>query len=292
MKKKILAILPVAITAVICCLLLLVVYFTQEKTFMLIENAGLFRDRADLKEVDEPTVREKTISELQSAKNVILDQSLMLINTVYMLDDSFIPSVSEYKDTTVFMNDCVLDAFASLSASVKEKFGQKLYVSSDLRDSEEQKELYENDPTTATIPGASEHQSGLALDVYAAYYAGDAFLKSPIGRYVNSHCHEYGFIIRYPSYGEDITGIRFEPWHIRYVGAPHAKIIYGNMLTLEEYILSFELNKWYSYDGYLISRQSADNNTLEIPEEYESCVISPDNTGSYMVTVKQKNAFN
>ena len=292
MKKKILEKLPVAITAVICCLMLLVVYFTQEKTFMFIENAGLFRDKADLKEVDEPTVREKTISELQSAKNVILDQSLMLINTVYMLDDSFIPSVSEYKDTTVFMNDCVLDAFASLSASVKEKFGQKLYVSSDLRDSEEQKELYENDPTTATIPGASEHQSGLALDVYAAYYAGDAFLKSPIGRYVNSHCHEYGFIIRYPSYGEDITGIRFEPWHIRYVGEPHAKIIYGNMLTLEEYILSLELNKWYSYDGYLISRQSADNGSLRIPEEYESCVISPDNTGAYIVTIKEKNAFN
>ena len=292
MKKKLLSLLPVTATALICCVLLLLVYFNQENAFVFMENTGIFRDRASLQEIEHPNTDAITISQIKSTESITFDQSLMLINTNYRLDDDFVPSVSEYKDTTVFMNNCVIDAFASLSSSVKEKFGQKLYVSSDLRDYEEQKELYEEDPTTATLPGASEHQSGLALDVYAAYYAGDAFLKSPIGRYVNSHCHEYGFIIRYPSYGEEVTGIRFEPWHIRFVGAPHSEIIYGNMLTLEEYILSFELNKWYSYDGYLISRQTVDGNSLQIPEEYESCVISPDNTGAYIVTVKQKNAFN
>ncbi len=292
MKKKLLSLLPVTATALICCVLLLLVYFNQENAFVFMENTGIFRDRASLQETEHPDTDAIAISQIKSTESITFDQSLMLINTKYRLDDDFVPSVSEYKDTTVFMNNCVIDAFASLSSSVKEKFGQKLYVSSDLRDYEEQKELYEEDPTTATLPGASEHQSGLALDVYAAYYAGDAFLKSPIGRYVNSHCHEYGFIIRYPSYGEEVTGIRFEPWHIRFVGAPHSEIIYGNMLTLEEYILSFELNKWYSYDGYLISRQTVDGNSLQIPEEYESCVISPDNTGAYIVTVKQKNAFN
>jgi D-alanyl-D-alanine carboxypeptidase len=135
----------------------------------------------------------------------------------------------------------MIDAYAQLSGVVKELTGNKLYVSSDLRTREEQEALYREDPATATIPGASEHQSGLALDVYVAYYAGDAFLKSPSGRFVNTHAHHYGFIIRYPAYGEEITGIRFEPWHIRYVGAPHARVIYNNQLTLEEYILSFEV---------------------------------------------------
>lgn len=287
MKKKLLAMLPVAITCVICCALMLLVYLTQDKTFVFIENSGLFRDKVTLKEVDPPKTEPLTLSQIQSNDNIIFDQSLMLINTEYVLDDGFVPFVGEYKDTEVYINLCAIDAFAALSGAVKDRFGQKLYVSSDLRGYEEQKELYEKDPYTATLPGASEHQSGLALDVYAARFAGDGFLKSPIGRFVNSHCHEYGFIIRYPSYGEDVTGIRFEPWHIRYVGQPHAKIIYGSMLTLEEYILSLEDGKWYSCEDYLISRQFPNDGTLRIPESFETCTISPDNTGAYIITVKK-----
>ena len=67
----------------------------------------------------------------------------------------------------------------ALSAAVKDQTGNKLYVSSDFRTAEEQQVLYDEDPLTATLPGASEHQTGLALDVYVAYYAGDAFIKSP-----------------------------------------------------------------------------------------------------------------
>lgn len=287
MKKKLLSVLPVAITSIICCFFLLLVYFTQEKTFIFIENTGVFRDDVKVERTEDPQTETVDIYKLQSRENISFNQSLMLINTEHLLEDGFIPSIAEYKDTDVFMNTCAIDAFAALSSAVKEKFGQKLYVSSDLRGYEEQKELYESDPTTATLPGASEHQSGLALDVYAAYYAGDVFLKSPIGRFVNSHCHEYGFIIRYPSYGEEQTGIRFEPWHIRYVGAPHAGIIYGNMLTLEEYVLSFEIDTWYSCEGYLISRQTPKNGKLQIPTSYDSCTVSPDNTGAYIITVSQ-----
>ena len=210
----------------------------------------------------------------------------MLVNTEYTLEKDFVPDIEEYKDTTVYMSRCMLDAYARLSAAVKERTGKKLYVSSDFRTAEEQEELYLEDPLTATLPGASEHQTGLSLDVYVAYYAGDGFIKSFAGRFVNANSWRYGFIIRYPSYAEDVTGIRYEPWHIRYVGHPHADVIYNNHITLEEYVLSLSVGEWYEIEGYLVCRQAlSEQGTFELPNSFEKCVISPDNTGYYIVTV-------
>ena len=251
------------------------------------QNEGLFLAPIALEPIAPEQLEDHALDVLMADSRITFDQSLMLINTQYMLGEDFEPSISEYKDTTVYMNDCMLDAYAALSSAVKQKTGNKLYVSSDFRTSNEQQALYDADPLTATLPGASEHQTGLALDVYVAYYSGDAFIKSPSGRFVNSNSWKYGFIIRYPSHGENTTGIRYEPWHIRYVGHPHADIIYNNHITLEEYVLSLEIGTWYDADGYLISRQRlSEGGTLTLPRDFDGCVISPDNTGCYIVTVE------
>ena len=273
----------------IFCAVTIAIHFNSDNLFVLIEESGIYREEVIVRKIDgnDLTLRKWTIDELSDGTMVSLDQSLMLINTDYTLPESFVPQIAEYKDTDVFMNSCMLEAYASLSAAVTENFGKKLYVSDDFRTAAEQEQLYMDMPDTATMPGASEHQSGLALDVYVAKYAGDAFIKSPAGRFVNSHCHEYGFIIRYPSYGEDETDIRFEPWHIRYVGQPHAKIIYNNRLTLEEYVLSLEIGQWYEVDGYIFCRQSVADGELTIPESFATCTVSPDNTGCYIVTVEK-----
>ena len=246
---------------------------------------GLFLSPIDVQKTTVENTARYTLDELESDPRVTLDQSMMLVNKQTLLPEGFEPDVVEYKDTGVYMSACMPEAYAALSGAVSEKTGNKLYVSSDFRSAEEQEALYIDDPTTATLPGASEHQTGLALDVYVAYYAGDAFIKSESGRFVNSECWKYGFIIRYPSYAEDITGIRYEPWHIRYVGHPHADVIYNNHITLEQYVTSLEIGEWYMIDGYLVSRQSY-NGSVELPRDFESCVISPDNMGNYVVTVK------
>ena len=257
------------------------------KIYVSFEKTGLFCRAVEIKGAEDVEKVEVSLDKLKDDPRVTFDQSLMLINTEYMLADDFVPQASEYKDTTVYMNDCMIPAYASLSGAVKENTGEKLYVSSDLRSAEEQEALYLEDPLTATVPGASEHQTGLALDVYVAYYSGDGFIKSPSGRFVNSNCHKYGFIIRYPSYGEGTTKIRFEPWHIRYVGQPHASVIYNNHITLEEYVLGLDENVWYEIEGYFVCRQRlSEQGTFNLPTEYESCVISPDNTGCYIITVK------
>jgi D-alanyl-D-alanine carboxypeptidase len=288
MKRKILKILPVAAVVTVFFAATLGIHYNQRELFVFFEKHGMFSSPVYVSVYkSESEMREYALADLKKDSRVSFDQSLMLVNTEYMLDDGFVPHISEYKDTDVYMNHCMLEAYASLSAAVSEEFGEKLYVSDDFRTAKEQEQLYIDMPDTATKAGASEHQTGLALDVYAAYFAGDAFIKSPIGRFVNSECYKYGFIIRYPSFGEDVTGIRFEPWHIRYVGHPHAKIIYNNHLTLEEYILSIEIGRWYEVDGYLFCRQAAVDGELTLPEGFKSCTVSPDNTGYYIVTVEK-----
>ena len=101
---------------------------------------------------------------------------------------------------------------------------------------------------------------------------------------VNKICGEYGFILRYPKGKEDITGIDYEPWHIRYVGQPHAKLMMEHGLTLEEYIDALEVGTWYVCGDYRFARLSPD--ALMLPDAFAQCNVSPDNTGCYIVTVK------
>lgn len=81
--------------------------------------------------------------------------------------------------------------------------------------------------------GHSEHQTGLAFDVGKIDYG---FGSTPEGKWLEANCAEFGFIIRYMEGKEDITGYRYEPWHIRYVGVEHAKAIMERNITLEEYL--------------------------------------------------------
>ena len=82
------------------------------------------------------------------------------------------------------------------------------------------------------IPGTSEHELGLALDIIAEYDSDSSATWS----WLKENCWRYGFILRYPADKVDITGISFEPWHFRYVGTQAAKEIMEQGLCLEEYI--------------------------------------------------------
>lgn len=231
-----------------------------------------------------PYVTEISLSELLQRKNTDFNQSLMLINKDNHLSNDFAPDIQSYKDTSVQMNKCVTSAYESLSKAVSENFNKKLCLSSAYRTDEEQEVLGKNNKY-ATEKGASEHEAGLALDVYVKYHAGKGFLKSESGLYVNEHCWEYGFIIRYPYYGEKTTGIPYEPWHIRYVGFPHAEIIYKNRLTLEEYIGSLEYGKFYEYGDYIVTRQKGDS--PKVPDSYGFVTVSHDNQNGYIYTFKK-----
>lgn len=89
----------------------------------------------------------------------------------------------------------------------------------------------------ATVPGYSEHQVGLSIDIYTASHMilDDAYGETEAGRWLAENCSDYGFILRYPKGKEYITSIGYEPWHFRYVGREAAKIIMSGGITLEEF---------------------------------------------------------
>ena len=101
-------------------------------------------------------------------------------------------------------------------------------------------EAYKKASQIVTVPGASEHQIGLALDIICDTYTilDEGFGKTAAGQWLWEHSREYGFILRYPEGKEHITGIDYEPWHFRYVGKEAAAIIMDNGLTLEEFVES------------------------------------------------------
>lgn len=86
------------------------------------------------------------------------------------------------------------------------------------------------------VPGTSEHQYGRSIDVTIDGTTNHDFHNTEQGKWLIEHCHEYGFVIRYPEDKVDLTGIAYEPWHLRYVGIEHATYMYENDLCLEEYL--------------------------------------------------------
>ena len=88
------------------------------------------------------------------------------------------------------------------------------------------------------VPGTSEHQLGLALDIVDINNQNldESQEDTPVQKWLMEHSWEYGFILRYPSDKSEITGIIYEPWHYRYVGRDAAAEIHELGVCLEEYL--------------------------------------------------------
>lgn len=88
------------------------------------------------------------------------------------------------------------------------------------------------------VPGTSEHQLGLALDIVDISYQllEEEQENTPTQKWLLENSWKYGFILRYPKDKTDITKISYEPWHYRYVGKKAAKEIFDAKICLEEYL--------------------------------------------------------
>lgn len=97
---------------------------------------------------------------------------------------------------------------------------------------------YEMTEKRMSLPRYSEHHTGLAIDCdyfINGDWAGICSDDNPETKYIHSILHVFGFILRYPKHKQEVTGMQYEPWHIRYVGKELAKKLYSEDLTLEEY---------------------------------------------------------
>ena len=132
--------------------------------------------------------------------------------------------------------------------------GYTLYLKSAYRTYQTQKTMYNNrldkmgrDDGLVSYPGASDHQTGLGADILNYEWTkkdgmNKEFAKTREAQWMEAHCAEFGFILRYMSDKEEITGIKFEPWHFRYVGREAAAYIMENHLSLEEFT-----EEWQAY---------------------------------------------
>ena len=226
----------------------------------------------------------KSMEEWLQDGRVTIDQTLILVNLDNPLPQGYEADLQEYNGAK--MHPSMVENYIALRDTVQEKTGIRIYVSSDFRTAEKQAELLEfYGPDRAAPVGCSEHEAGLALDVYAPKHTSYEFLNSPAGREVNRICHEFGFIIRYEIDKTEVTGFDYEPWHLRYVGAPHAELIAKSGLAYEEYLSAITPEVWYSYQNYRILR-TANTEDITLPASFTSCHISPDNTGYYIITIE------
>ncbi len=145
------------------------------------------------------------------------------------------------------------DAINAMFAAALED-GLTLYLKSAYRSYQTQKTMYNNrldklgrDDGLVSYPGASDHQTGLGVDILNYEWTkkdgmNKEFARTKEAQWMEAHCAEFGFILRYMADKEEVTGIKFEPWHFRYVGREAAAYIMENHLSLEEFT-----EEWQAY---------------------------------------------
>lgn len=187
----------------------------------------------------------------ETLNNSNIIANLVVVNNYNKLDKNYVPK------NLVKVNIPFIDSISEEEKQLEENVALQLeklvkmanseginYLgTSGYRSYKSQKEIYYNRAKSQGLkkaneyvakPGTSEHQTGLCIDLTNEDRWFVEVTKE--AKWLKENAHKFGFILRYPKGKEDITGKKFEPWHIRYVGEDIAKYIYENNLTLEEYV--------------------------------------------------------
>lgn len=186
------------------------------------------------------------------------DEYLMLVNKEVNLAESYEPKTLVLPDVPfTASSDKVVRVMEEKAAKALEELfeaaredGIILLANSGYRSYSIQKNLYETNLRVrgrehtekySAQPGASEHQTGLAMDIVAEDYQtlNEGFDNTEAFKWLSENAYKYGFILRYLEGKEDITGYAYEPWHYRYVGLPYSEYITKNNLTLEEFLSKY-----------------------------------------------------
>lgn len=181
------------------------------------------------------------------------DWNLVLVNRDNPLPEGYEVTVAALSGGQAVDERCLADLQAMMDDC--RAAGLEPIICSSYRTQEKQQELFDEQVrllesqglseeeaqaragTSVAVPGTSEHQLGLALDIVDAdNQLLDASQESmPVQQWLIANSWSYGFVLRYPSDKSDVTGIIYEPWHYRYVGRPAAREMHEGGLCLEEY---------------------------------------------------------
>ncbi|MES5891881.1 MULTISPECIES: M15 family metallopeptidase [Bacillus cereus group] len=263
----------------------------------------LFQKEIDVKIVGkDELVKAANTERKEITKEQIYKGDLLLVNKDYPVKKDSIRSdiINVNHNSELVRGYVIFDRNLRLSKDVVKKFlnvvdaaGKEsvnhFLISSGYRDFQEQKQLYEKMGSDYALPaGYSEHNLGLSLDVGSTQKKME---KAAEGKWIEENVWKHGFVLRYPKNKSNITGIQYEPWHIRYVGLPHSAIMQKKNFTLEEYLdflkeekeISTEVEgKKYTVSYYKISGDMKVN--VPANKQYE---ISGNNMDGVIVTVQE-----
>ena len=257
----------------ICCILLSVLMLLPAVSLAELEEEDLGIEELEIEEFDpdEGIPATEAAWDFPVALEDMDPMFVVLANKHYKLDKAFVPDplvkmkqrkankdgsnknggVLFAKGGTYKLQETCAAALVEMSEGARAD-GYKLYLKSAYRSWQTQNTMYSNrlkknkgkDDGWVSQPGSSDHQTGLGCDVVPQSWR-DKSMNGKMGKepeciWMAEHCHEYGFILRYPADKEEITEINYEPWHMRYVGIPAATYIMENGLCLEEFTLQLQ----------------------------------------------------
>ena len=183
-------------------------------------------------------IESSNLSTVNNPDQLKVIKGILVVNDKYSLPEDFQPGMNVQAKTNF-----------DIMARKAKNDGVIIKIASDFRSFEQQKTNGYTDGESAfgeymadgsqVDPGKSEHQTGLAFDVVGEDYENkynENFGESKEYKWLVENAHKYGFIIRYPKDKENVTGRKFEPWHIRFVDPTVADEMHRNNLCLEEYL--------------------------------------------------------
>lgn len=186
------------------------------------------------------------VDQMSLGGNLFLVNRDFPVTSDYVPEDLVVPDV-EMTTNGMKMRKEAAQALEDMFRTAKEEKGYRLVAVSGYRSYGQQTSIFNRKVDAVgkkaamllvAPPGTSEHQLGLAMDLGCKKNTSltESFGKTEEGKWVEENCHRFGFIIRYKEEWTEITGYSFEPWHVRYVGAEHAKIIHDLDIPLEYYV--------------------------------------------------------
>lgn len=204
------------------------------------------RQEAAAEEAERQAEAERKAEAAKQKEEELKQWNLLLVNPDKAMPDDFEVTTAEVEGGYV-VDERIADAMKEMLADCREA-GYSPQIISSFRTRETQQYLYDHtaNKNDTAIPGHSEHECGLSADIIDSASAGwadpliDKQEEMPAQKWLMEHCQDYGFILRYPKDKQEITGIVYEPWHYRYVGKEHAKIIMDEGICLEEYIENYD----------------------------------------------------
>lgn len=220
----------------------------------LVQAASTLPD-APVQQPAENGAQQSTLTAAQ-AQAILDDPRMILVSRTHPITEDYPVETKECGSATAInktLQTEAADAFLSMQAAAA-KDGVDVRMQSGYRSVSYQKKLYDNKTQyyrdkglseaaarekAAVIvnpPGCSEHNCGLAADLNSPEHTtlDTGFADTAAFRWLCENAEQYGFILRYPKEAESVTGITYEPWHWRYVGAENAALLNQSGLCLED----------------------------------------------------------